>query len=154
VNEAKTVTGSVSLTDVESDAHIEAGAVSGDVTLRNVRARRLSLSIVTGTIDARNVIADQVTASSMSGDIAYAGPIAATGRYEFKVYSGAVRLGITGNFDLETRTFSGRVDTDQSLDLSNVTRQRTSLKGTVGQGGGVVIVTAFNGNIAVGRTIR
>jgi hypothetical protein len=24
----------------------------------------------------------------------------------------------------------------------------------VGQGGGVVIVTAFNGNIAVGRTIR
>ena len=76
----------------------------------------------------------------------------AKGRYEFQAHSGHVRVALTGGFDLEVRTFSGRVETDPSLGIDS-TGSRRALRGSVGGGGAVVVATTFSGNVWIGRKL-
>ncbi len=152
VTSARTISGDITVTDVRSQNGIEVEGVSGSVRLANIKARRVTATIVSGLISARDIQADGATLSSMSGDIEYSGSVAPKGRYEFQAHSGSVRVGVTGGFDLEARTFSGRVEADASLGIAPGKSQK-SLRGAAGNGGAAVIATTFSGNVWIGRKL-
>jgi DUF4097 and DUF4098 domain-containing protein YvlB len=47
---AKTMSGDVSISDTKSDGALDAGSMSGDVTLRQVKARRINTAVISGTV--------------------------------------------------------------------------------------------------------
>jgi DUF4097 and DUF4098 domain-containing protein YvlB len=152
VTEVHTISGDLTLSDVQSPGRLEVGAVSATINLARIKAQHLDVSIVSGPISARDVQADGAKIGTVSGNIEFSGSVSPKGRYEFSAHGGSVKLGLTGGFDLEARTFSGRVEADPSLGLTPGTNTR-SLRGTVGGGGGAVTATTFSGSIWVGRKL-
>ena len=148
------VSGTVTLTDVATDNSVEVGTVAGEVWLKNVKARRVSANSVSGSINAVGIQAGGADLHSMSGEIRYSGPVAANGRYEFQSHSGEVNLGLTGGFDVDATTFSGRLEAEAGLGLAATTGMRQSLRGTVDKGGAAVKVTTFSGNVKLARAIK
>ena len=153
VMNVKSISGDTLLADVQNDAVLTVGSVSGDLTLQRVKVRRLAVNVISGDVVATDVTADGVELRSMSGSVEYSGPLTRSGRYDLQAHSGDVRLVITGNvgFDLRAETFSGRIQSDAGIDLKNATNTRRSLRGTVGDGSAVVVATTFSGNVIVSR---
>jgi DUF4097 and DUF4098 domain-containing protein YvlB len=157
---AHTVTGKLVIRDSQGDA-VDIGTMNGPMQLSNIKTKRLELSAVTGNISAHEIQAGGVEATCMSCDIEYSGPLTAGGRYEFQAHSGTIRLGLTGGFDFEGKTFSGQVEADPALGLkpeaqsqpASMGMRRKSLTGTVGGGGAFVEASTFSGNVKVGRTV-
>ena len=153
VMSVRTISGNITLTDVANPAKLEAGSISGDLTLKNIRADRIEVGGVATDIVAHEIRAASAIVKTMSGDIEYSGSLDARGRYEFRVHSGDVRLALNGGFDLDASTFSGDLQTDASLGIAKGTERR-SLRGTVGSGGAAVTVSTFSGSVWVGRKIK
>jgi hypothetical protein len=153
VSSARAISGTIVLTNVQSAGDLEVEGISGTLQLNGVKARKVSASITSGTITASDMQADAATIGSISGDIAYSGSVASKGRYEFHAQSGSVKLGLTGGFDLQARTFSGRVEAETSLGIAKGTNAR-SLTGTAGNGGASVVATTFSGSVWIGRKIN
>ena len=153
VMNVKSISGDTLLADVQNDAVLNVGSVSGDLTLQRVKVRRLAVNVISGDVVATDVTADGVELKSMSGSVEYSGPLTRSGRYDLQAHSGDVRLVITGNvgFDLRAETFSGRIQSDAGIELKNSTNTRRSLRGTVGDGSAVVVATTFSGNVIVSR---
>jgi DUF4097 and DUF4098 domain-containing protein YvlB len=152
VSQARSVSGDVLLTDVETDGSITTGTVSGNITLARVRARRVTAENVSGRIRAEDVTCDGALMKSLSGQVEFVGPLARNGRYELQSHSGTVRLAVTGNvgFELQARSFSGRIR-PEGLSLQSITMNRGALRATVGDASAVVIAGTFSGDVVVGR---
>jgi hypothetical protein len=85
--------------------------------------------------------------------------LARNGRYEFQSHSGDVRVSPlgSGGFSIEASTFSGDMRSDYPLTLqgnppNNVTNRgpnRRPLRGTYGDGGALLTLQSFSGNITV-----
>lgn len=96
---------------------------------------------------------------SCSGHVTFSGTPSRSGRYEFGSHSGHVRLSLAGSagFELNASTFSGSIRSDIPVTLGSASgRQRRgpsrrSIRGIVGEGGAVVSVTTFSGDIIVER---
>jgi hypothetical protein len=153
VEKVSTVAGGITLTDVQNDGPLAVEAMSSDVRLTNVKARRIDASVVTGSIVVHDAQADGATLSATSGDVEYSGSVAPKGRYEFKAFSGNVRAALLGGFDLQATTFSGRVEADPSLGLAAGSSKK-SLRGVVGNGGAAVVATTFSGSVWIGRKLN
>lgn len=157
ITSAKSVSGSIDIADAQTDGSLEAGSVSGDVTLRKIAARRLDLSSVSGNVQVEDAQCERVTAHSTSGNIGYAGPLTKGGRYELKSFSGDVRVTVAGNtgFEIEASSFSGEVRPEMDITVRNTgdtaRRRRTTLSGTYGDGSALLQITTFSGRIAIGR---
>ena len=158
VGTAKSISGSVEIEEVKSDGSIDASTVSGDVRLHRVSARRLSGGSVSGNVRLEDVETGSVTAHSTSGNINFVGPLARSGRYELKSFSGEVRLTLTGNtgFEVDANTFSGDVRCDfpittHGTESTNRRGHRTVLHGTYGDGSAVVDITTFSGSVVIGK---
>ena len=84
-------------------------SVSGDVTVKGLRARGIDVGSVSGEIRLSDVTASRATVKTISGDIEYTGALAKGGRYEMNAHSGDVRLAITDavGFELDASSFSG-----------------------------------------------
>lgn len=155
VSSARTTSGDIVLSNIQSAGDLEVEGISGGLRLTNIKARRLTASLVSGDITASDIQADGASLGVMSGDISYSGAVMSKGRYEFKAHSGTVKLGLTGGFDLEARTFSGSVKADSSLGISTTTGNTPhSIRGTAGNGGASVLATTFSGSVWVGRKIN
>ncbi len=149
---ARTLSGRVAISDVEGDGNLSVGSMNGEVTLDRVKVRQLSADNMTGSVTARDITAESVSLKTMNGPVEYSGGISRTGRYEMQTHNGGIRLVLSGGgFDLEARTFSGQITPDPGIEIRNVSVTRTSLKGTVGSGGGVLIATTFSGNVVITR---
>lgn len=157
ISAAKTISGAVEIVDVQTDGPLESGSVSGDVILRRVTARRIEASTVSGNIQLEELKSDRVSASSTSGSVAFAGPLARSGRYEINSFSGEIRLTLNGStgFEIEANSFSGDIRTD----LQITTRggdggrrgRRTVLNGTYGDGSATLDLTTFSGSIVISK---
>jgi DUF4097 and DUF4098 domain-containing protein YvlB len=152
----KSISGSVDVIDVNTDGSIESSSVSGDVTLRHVKARRVEAGSISGTITLDGVDCDRVSAHTTSGDITFNGPLAHEGRYEFKGFSGDVRVGVSGGgFELQASSFSGDVRSDVPITTRGTsdTRHghRTTLAGTYGDGSAVLQITTFSGSVVIAK---
>ncbi|HUF47166.1 MAG TPA: DUF4097 family beta strand repeat-containing protein, partial [Vicinamibacterales bacterium] len=153
LSRARTVTGSIDLTNVAHDSALEAGTIAGPVTATGIRTRRLRLDTVTGGITARDATADRVEIFTTQGSLTYDGAVAADGRYEMRTHSGSIRfIARSGSgFELRAQTFSGQIETARELGLTLVSRSRRELVGSVGDGRAVVLLTTFSGQVSVGR---
>jgi DUF4097 and DUF4098 domain-containing protein YvlB len=153
VIEARTISGTVQLSDITSDAALSVNAVSGNVTLERVKAARVSADVVSGNVRATDVSCGGATVKSLSGTVDYTGPLTRGGRYELTSHSGTVTFTAVGpvGFALEATTFSGSIQPAGSLALTSQMTRRGSLSGTVGDGGATVAVRTFSGNVRIAR---
>jgi len=124
----ETMSGNIDVTRIKGS--IEAGAVSGDIELRDVSEAR--------SVDVKTI----------SGNVVYIGSIQAGGRYELKTHSGDVRFTIPADsaFDFEANTFSGDIDSDFEIKVVGKISQK-EIHGTVGKGGATITLKSFSGNV-------
>lgn len=152
VREVRSTSGTVDISDGESD-ELTAHTLSGDVLVRNLKARVLNLQTVTGDVRLSGVEVDRARLESMSGDLEYAGRLARSGRYEFQTHSGDIRVTPSGNpgFDFQARSFSGDVRSDYALKLlqGDSRRPNEALHGTVGDASAAVTAQSFSGDILI-----
>ena len=117
VASAKTISGNVEVSGTEIDGGLEASSVSGTVTVRKTKARRMTLSTVSGNLALEDVDCGRVELQAVSGDVQLAGPLSAGGRYDFSSHSGNVRIIVNGDtgFELDANSFSGSIRSDLPL---------------------------------------
>ena len=153
VSEAKTASGDVSIIGATGEGTLDAGTLSGDVTLQQVKASRIHATAVSGSVTARDVTCESATLNSLSGDAVFSGDLAQNGRYEITSHSGDVRFTPTGKvgFTLVASSFSGDISSSLALQTSDTTRtRRRSLTGKIGDGSATVTLQTFNGDITIG----
>ncbi len=166
VSTVRTMSGDVSLVDVKSDGAIAVSSMSGDVILRQVRARRIDAAVVSGTVSLADVECERLEGQATSGGVIYEGPLVKGGRYEFQSHSGDIQVMLSGGtgFELDANSWGGTIKSD--LELKNVVQEpgdnirRTrvgprnrTLRGTFGDGSAVLDITTFSGTIVVGKRV-
>lgn len=156
VSEAKTASGDVTVTGASTDGTLDVGTLSGDVTLRQVKARKINASTVSGTVAAHDVTCDAATLSTMSGDAVYTGEVSRNGRYEITSHSGDVQFSPTGSggYSITATSFGGDIVSSMSLQGDNNSSsrlRRRAVSGKVGDGSATVKLQTFNGDISIGR---
>ena len=157
VSSAKSTSGNVELSDIDSDMPLEAGSVSGDILSHRVKAAALEMSTVSGKVHMQDVTCARIEAQSLSGDVTFEGPFAKGGRYELNSHSGNIRLAVAGNtgFQVEANSWSGNVESQLAMTGGTQTTnsgrgpRRKELRGVVGDGSAVVEVTTFSGNVLI-----
>ena len=155
---AKTISGDLEITDTDGD-EVAAQTISGTLMARGIKARSVDLTSVSGDVRITDVESDRTFVRSISGSIEFSGQLARNGRYEFQSHSGDVRVSPlgSGGFSIEASTFSGDMRSDYPLTLqgnppNNVTNRgpnRRPLRGTYGDGGALLTLQSFSGNITV-----
>ena len=150
ISSLRAISGDVTLSDTTTDGGINVGTMSGDVLLQRVKARRVAADVTSGAVRLRESAVESVQLKSLSGDVEYSGSLTRGGRYELQTHSGTVLFNFSGGtgFELQANTFNGDISMPPSgVDFRNVTTARRSLRGTVGDGGAVVSLTTFSGDI-------
>jgi DUF4097 and DUF4098 domain-containing protein YvlB len=155
ITTAKSISGDVEVIDTHIDGELEAGTISGTVTVRRVTARGFRVSSVSGSVALEDVTCDRMEAQSISGDVRYAGDLQPNGRYRFNSHSGSIRVAIGGKsgFQVEATSFSGSFTTDLPLTIQGSQgarggRQR-GVRGSYGDGSAVLNLTTFSGSIVI-----
>ena len=159
VGSAKSISGTIEISDAQVEGALEASSVSGDVILRRIRAGRIGGGSVSGSIKLEDVQSDDVSAHTTSGEVYFSGTLARRGRYELKSFSGEVRLTLSGNtgFEIDANSFSGDIRSDLpiatrgAVDSNGRRPRRTILKGTYGDGSAVLDITTFSGSIVIAK---
>ena len=156
----KTLSGDILLTDAASVGALAASTVSGQMTVKSVKARSLDLATISGDMRLTDTSCDRAQLRTVNGALEFLGALAKGGRYEFTSHSGDVLLKLKGQagFELTARTFSGDVRSDLPLVMDPEDRnlppgvpQRRDVRGTFGAGGALVLVKTFSGSVVVGR---
>jgi Putative adhesin len=156
---AKTISGDLEITATDGD-EVTAQTISGTLMARGIKARSVDLQSVSGDVRIADVESDRTFVRSISGSIDFSGQLARNGRYEFQSHSGDVRVTPLGSpgFSIEATTFSGDLRSDYPLTLQGNPpngRQnfrgpnRRALRATFGDGGAVLTLQSFSGNITV-----
>jgi len=158
ISSAKSLAGGVEILDSRLDGVLEVSSVAGPVVLRHVRVRRIEAGSVSGGLTLEDVECDRAELTSFSGTVEFTGPLARGGRYEMKSHTGDVRITVTGGagFEFDATTFSGSLRSD--LPLTNRAAERPerrmtrrSLQGTSGDGGAVLELSTFSGNVVISK---
>ncbi len=158
IGTAKTISGTVEISETQADGAVAGSSVSGDVVFRRVTARRLDGGSVSGNIKVEDVQCERVSAQTTSGSVWFSGALARNGRYELKSFSGEVRLVLSGKtgFEVEASSVSGDVRTDLPITTRGHSQpdrrgRRTMLTGTYGDGAAVLDLTTFSGSIVISK---
>jgi DUF4097 and DUF4098 domain-containing protein YvlB len=157
----KSFSGSVVVTDAGAPDGLSASTVSGDLMIKSLKARGVDLVTVSGDLSLLNTWCERAQLRTVNGDVEFSGGIARGGRYEFNSHSGDISLHLAGNqgFELSATTFSGEVHT--GLPPNMVTKPDPNLpegvphsqdvRGTFGDGGALLLVKTFSGDVSVDR---
>jgi Putative adhesin len=159
IRQAKTISGDLEITDTDGD-EVAAQTISGTLMARGIKARSVDLQSVSGDVRITDVESDRTFVRSISGSIEFSGQLARNGRYEFQSHSGDVRVTPLGSpgFTIEASTFSGDMRSDYPLtlqgnppnaSLTNRGPNRRPLRATFGDGGAILTLQSFSGNITV-----
>ena len=153
----KGVSGAIDISDTEG-TDLTVSSVSGAVTLRDLKVRTLDVTSVSGQVRLE-VESERVRARSLGGAIDYVGPLARSGRYELQSHSGRLQITPTtgSGFNVDAATVSGQFRSDVPLTLAEglqPPRGRRSdrrVTGTAGNGGALVFLRSFSGEMVIGR---
>jgi DUF4097 and DUF4098 domain-containing protein YvlB len=157
----KSFSGDVVVTDAGAADGLSASTVSGDLMIKSLKARVVDLVTVSGDLTLLSTSCERAQLRTVNGNVEFSGALARGGRYEFNSHSGDISLNLAGNqgFELSATTFSGEVHT--GLPLTMVTRPDPNLpegvphsqdvRGTFGDGGALLLVKTFSGDVYVGR---
>ena len=136
----KSVSGDVSVSEGGSGDVLSLGTVSGNLTVRRLKARTLEVQTISGDLLLTDTACERVQAKTVSGDLQFGGPLAKAGRYEFNSHSGDVRLSLQGTvgFEITASTSAVTSDPTSSCRVAAAARRRcrraTTIAGT-GPGG-------------------
>jgi DUF4097 and DUF4098 domain-containing protein YvlB len=156
---AKAVSGNVTARGIVAST-LSLGTVSGTVVASDLKVRTLDAGSVSGDLRLDNVQVERLTAKTLSGDIAFLGPLARGGRYEFNAHSGNVRLTLPANtsgFELDASTFSGSVRSDfpvtvRPMSAADSGRRRVgsrAIRGTFGDAASLLSLRSFSGSVVI-----
>ncbi len=163
---AKTVSGDVSLSGISTDGDVTAGTVSGTLTAKGLKAKRLDLSTVSGDIVLTDVNVASLHAKSVSGGFEYSGAIQKGGDYDVNVHSGTIRFTLANpsGFYLNADSFSGSIRTDFPVTIGgsrSTTDDRApgrmrmgpgqSVHGVSGDGSATLTLRTFSGSIVIAK---
>lgn len=152
VTEAKTVSGNVTIHGAAGDSALEVEAISGDVTLQQVKARSVKANTVSGDISATDITCESATLNAMSGDTTFSGDLARNGRYEITSHSGDVHFTPSAavGFTLTASSFNGGISSSLPLQSDGSRTRRRTMSGKVGDGSATVTLQTFSGDITIG----
>jgi DUF4097 and DUF4098 domain-containing protein YvlB len=158
---AKSVSGDVELSDAGMDADVAASSISGNVRGKGIRGRSFEADTISGDVTLSDAVCDRLGVRSISGNVAYSGALVRSGRYDFNLHSGNVRLMLSDStgFDLTANTFSGSINSELPLtiggDRARRGRQgivnRRSMVATYGDGSAALTIKTFSGDIIIVR---
>jgi Putative adhesin len=173
---ARTVSGDIDVTDVDSATEASVTTVNGDVRARNLKTSRLEVRTISGDLELLDLQCDRLEVSSVSGNVHFRGLLAPTGRYDLHSQYGNLTLGLsTGGFDLDAHSYSGNIQTDFPVLVQEVnsgprvvrqpddlqrgrgrgrgprTTLTRTLRGSYERGGAMVEVRTMSGNITITR---
>lgn len=156
VSAAKSISGSVEITGAATERALHASTVSGNLTLRKVKADQIDAGTISGEILLEDVTSARVKAQTVSGDVRFSGPLAANARFQLGSHSGNVHLALrpAGGFEVEASSFSGSVQSDFPLTVQPGVQQaarhrQNALRGVHGDGSALLNLTTFSGNITI-----
>ena len=154
---ARSVAGDIRIANVRGELRVE--TLSGDIQAAG--ARRIGLlKTISGDITLPDAQTEgTISATTLSGNITYNGAVPRTGRYELTTNSGDIALSIsTSGFIVEASTFNGDIRSDFAMTLGGNAAggQRRNgpgqtIRGTFGDGGAVLMLRSFNGDISITR---
>ena len=157
---AKSISGTVMVQSTSSTDTLAASSISGEVSLKGVKARSVETSSISGDLDLVDVICERAIARATSGSVTFTGPLAKGGRYEIVSHSGdvIVNTGEKTGFELTASTFSGDFKSDVPLTLRTGggeegmrPMRRQQVRATFGDGSAVLILRSFSGDIRINR---
>ena len=168
LEQAKSVSGDVSMTGAAADGDLSAGSVSGSVTAKGLKARGLDLGSVSGDVLLTDVTCERLGVKSVSGDVEYSGALVRNGRYEITTHSGTVRLTLVNpvGFELNANSFSGSVRSDFPMTIGGDATRRDrdnsrnsgrrdsashSMRATFGDASAILTIRTFSGDIVIAK---
>ena len=159
VRSLKSISGDVHVQTSKSSGALAVSSISGDVTLKDVKAAEIQVNGVSGTIKMDEVTSSHVSAKCISGNITFGGPLAKGGRYELNSHSGDITIYASDKVGIEVSasTFSGDVSSELVLTSKfggdtpsgRGRRMRQSVQGTFGDGSALLQLTSFSGDIRI-----
>lgn len=142
------------------NGRVEIHTQSGDLTLSDIRGD-IEIGNTSGDIKLQRVASKLVRARTTSGDVSYDGTIDPSGRYEFKSYSGDIRLNVPrdASAQLAVSTWTGEIESAFPITLKpgeHGIGSATSKKFTFEIGGGQAHITAetISGDLTVSSSGR
>jgi hypothetical protein len=163
LEQAKSVSGDVSMTGAASDGDLSAGSVSGNITAKGLKARGLDLGSVSGDVVLTDVTCERLGVKSVSGDVEYSGSLARNGRYDINTHSGTIRLTLVNpaGFELNANSFSGSIRSDFPMTIGGDSTRRDrdrgrdsehhSMRATFGDGSAILTLRTFSGDIVIAK---
>ena len=157
---AKTISGNVTLTNVQTEGDISVGTINGMMNAKGIRAHGIDFSSISGDLVIADMVCDRLGAKSVSGSVEYAGSISKTGRYNLTSHSGTIRLTLANpsGFELNADSFSGSVRSDFAVTLgptSGNDRRRPgpgrTMHAVFGDGGATLTIRTFSGDIVIAK---
>jgi len=166
IESAKTVSGNVTVESASREGDLNVASVSGDVRLKGVKAHGIEANSVSGGVTLAEVACSRAHVKSVSGDIVFGGPLAKGGRYMLQSHSGDVTLHVSDKtgFEVHAGTFSGDITSDLPIvsmfggegergqpgrKPKSVVGPGQRLEGTFGDGGAILELSAFSGNVKI-----
>jgi hypothetical protein len=161
VEALKCVSGDIEVIDASADDLVTASTVSGNITVRGLKARAIQLGTVSGNIRVDDSQADRTDLRAVNGNIDYAGDLTKSGRYQFSSHSGDIRLVLSGatGFELQANSFSGAVRSDFAINRRGTrggegqpaVQGPRAIRGAVGDASAMLVLRAFSGSISITR---
>src|SRR5581483_980721 len=140
---AQKVTGSIIATSVSGKVEVTGGndlievrSTSDDVIVTGAKGR-IEATSTSGNVRLVDIQSSDVQASSTSSDVQYSGSLNSGGSYSFDSLSGNVRMVFPPDncgFTLSAKTFSGNIDSDFPINITQMRQNGTDrrIEGTVG----------------------
>jgi hypothetical protein len=157
----KCVSGDIEIIDAAADDLATASTVSGDITVRGLKARSIQLGSVSGNLRVADAQSERMEVRAVNGNIDYAGELMRNGRYQFSSHSGDIRLVLAGatGFELQANSFSGAVRSDFAINRRGARGAEGqgpvagphAIRGAVGDASAMLALRAFSGNISIVR---
>ena len=144
--DCENISGKLELQDIEGDAYLK--TVSGKIKVERIKGS-IEAATTSGGIEMREVTgAKTVKGKVLSGSIVYDGHIDPNGRYTLHTHSGSIRMFIPSGsgFELEAKTFSGKIESDFDITISGKPRKK-AISGIVNKGGAYMKLSTFSGSI-------
>lgn len=146
-----TGSGSTTLTDVRlRSVNIDAG--SGSVRGTNVRAERFKVDVGSGRVGVDALTTDDLFVDTGSGSVNL-GLTRAPRTSEIDTGSGSVTITLPASvgLDLDIETGSGGITTDFPVTMNGISRR--SLRGTIGDGSGLLRVSTGSGGVRLRKAL-
>src|SRR5712691_3654698 len=154
----KCVTGDIEIVDAGADDPVNASTVSGNITVRGLKARAIQLGSVSGNVRVEDAQVERMMMRTVQGNLDYSGELVRNGRYEFTSHSGDIRLALSGitGFELVANTFSGTVRSDFAFNRGRGAEGQAVqgprvIRGAVGDASAMLVLRAFSGDISIAR---